>query len=275
MVLFPRFPGGHPGPAQPRMTSTLTTFFALAMLAGAFVVAFGAFAVKTTLTGRPQTERVTKQGGTPLLGEYFMEYGLWVFRPAVRACVRLGIHPDTLSWTSLVLHLAAAVAIAGGWFGLGGWTLVVGAMCDSLDGAVARARELASDAGEVLDAAVDRWAEMAVFFGFAYYYRNDPVGFVLSAAACAGAVMVSYARAKGEAMGIDARKGLMQRHERAAYLGLSTVLSPLVAYFWEPGAEHPRYHLVLAALALIAVLANLTGLQRTAFVRAELRKRGR
>jgi CDP-diacylglycerol--glycerol-3-phosphate 3-phosphatidyltransferase len=257
------------------MTGNLTSLFALAMLAGAFVVALGAFAVKTTLTGRPQTERVTKQGGTPLLGEYFMEYGLWVFRPVVRACVRLGIHPDALSWTSLVLHLGAAVAIAVGWFGLGGWTLVVGAMCDSLDGAVARERGLASDAGEVLDAAVDRWAEMAVFFGFAYYYRNDPVGFVLAAAACAGAVMVSYARAKGEAMGVDARMGLMQRHERGAYLCLSTVLSPLVAFWWEPDATHPRYHLVLAALALIAVLANATGIQRTAFVRAELRKRGR
>jgi hypothetical protein len=76
-------------------------------------------------------------------------------------------------------------------------------------------------------------------------------------------------------MGVDARMGLMQRHERAAYLGLSTVLSPLVAYWWEPDATHPRYHLVLAALALIAVLANATGIQRTAFVRSELRKRGR
>ena len=87
--------------------------------------------------------------------------------------------------------------------------------------------------------------------------------------------MVSYARAKGEAMGVDARMGLMQRHERAAYLCLACVLSPLIAWWWEPDSTHPRYHLVLAALALIAVLANATGIQRTAFVRAELRKRGR
>ena len=130
------------------------------------------------------------------------------------------------------------MAVAVGWFGLGGWTLVVGAMCDSLDGAVARERGLASDAGEVLDAAVDRWAEMAVFFGFAYYYRNDPVGFVLAAAACAGAVMVSYARAKGEAMGVDARMGLMQRHERAAYLCLACC--PLPTHRLVVGAgRHP------------------------------------
>ena len=93
--------------------------------------------------------------------------------------------------------------------------------------------------------------------------------------ACAGAVMVSYVRAKGEAMGVAARMGLMQRHERAAYLGVATVLSPLLAWWWEPFASHPRYPLVLAALALIAVLANATAIQRTAFIRSELRKRGR
>ena len=91
----------------------------------------------------------------------------------------------------------AAVAVAVGWFGLGGWTLVVGAMCDSLDGAVARERGLASDAGEVLDASVDRWGEMAVFFGFAYYYRNDPVGFILAAAACAVKTLSSQLHARG------------------------------------------------------------------------------
>ncbi len=245
------------------------------MLAGAFVVAFGAFALKTARTGLPHSKRVLQHGRTSRLGTYFMEYGLWVFRPAVRACVRIGVRPDSLSWASLVLQLGAGAAIAAGWFGLGGWALVLGASCDSLDGGVARAQGLASDAGEVLDAAVDRWGEMAVFFGLAYYYRSDAVGFFLAAAACAGAVMVSYVRAKGEAMGVAAHMGLMQRHERAAYLGVSTVLSPLVAWWWEPFALHPRYPLVLAALALIAVLANATAIQRTAFIRSELRKRGR
>ncbi|MGO9829035.1 MAG: CDP-alcohol phosphatidyltransferase family protein [Myxococcaceae bacterium] len=258
-----------------RMPGNLPSLVALAMLAGAFLVAFGAFALKTALSGRPQSKRVTQQGSNSLLGSYFLEYGLWVFGPVVRACVRLGVRPDTLSWTSLVFHFGAAVALAQGAFGLGGSLLVVGAMCDSLDGGVARERGLASDAGEVLDASVDRWAEMAVFVGLAYYYRNDSVGFLLAAAALAGAVMVSYARAKGEAMGVEARMGLMQRHERAAYLCLSTVLSPLLAWWWEPAAAHPRYPLVLAALALIAVLANATAIQRTAFVRSELRKRGR
>jgi CDP-diacylglycerol--glycerol-3-phosphate 3-phosphatidyltransferase len=244
-------------------------------LLSAFLLALVAYVIRSAVRGRIRTERVMKQGGTVLLGEYFMEYGYWVFSPLSRALIRWKVHPDVLSWSSLVLHCVAALAIAGGFFGLGGWLLLFGAMCDALDGTVARARGVASDSGEVLDAAIDRAAEMVVFFGYAYYYRNQPLGFVLCALACVGAVMVSYARAKGEAMGIDAKMGLMQRHERAAYLVVATLFSSLLAYFWEPGAAEPRHYLVLAALGLIALLSNLTGLQRTAFVRAELRKKGR
>src|SRR5215813_13071237 len=110
----------------------------LVALVSAFLVGLLGFALKTAIGGRPRTERVIRQGGTIFLGEYLMEYGLWLFRPITRACVRLNLHPDVLSWTSLAFHLGAAVGIATGDFGLGGW-LLLGAMCDSLDGAVARA----------------------------------------------------------------------------------------------------------------------------------------
>ena len=247
----------------------------LVVLVSTFLVGLLGFAVKTAIAGRPRTERVTRQGGTILLGEYLMEYGLWLFRPITRACIRLNLHPDVLSWTSLGLQLAAAGAIAIGNFGLGGWLLLFGAMCDSLDGAVARARGLSSDSGELLDATVDRWSEMAVFFAFAWYYRNMPLGFVVSAGSCIGAVMVSYARAKGESMGIDLKIGLMQRHERAVYLCGATLISAIGVWFWEPDDPHPRHYVVLAALALIAILSNATAIQRYAVIRSQLRKKGR
>jgi CDP-diacylglycerol--glycerol-3-phosphate 3-phosphatidyltransferase len=241
----------------------------------AFLLGFLAYVVRTLLFGRVRTDRVMKQGGTALLGEYLMEFGTWIFSPVTSAFIRLRIHPDALSWTSLVLQGISAVALAGGHFGAGGTLLLFGAAFDALDGAVARARGVASDSGEVLDATVDRIGEMAVFFGYAYYYRNDAFGFLLCAAACIGAVMVSYARAKGEGLGIDAKMGLMQRHERAAYLVVATVCSPLVVPFWEPDAANPRHHLVLCAMGVVAVFANVTAIQRTSFIRAELRKRGK
>lgn len=237
-------------------------------------VAFAAFAALTVRRGRPRTARVEKAGGSIVLSRYAMEYGLWVLGPVVRGAIRLRIHPDAFSWASLVLQLAAALLVAGGSFGSGAALLMVGAACDAVDGAVARGRAMASDAGEVLDAAVDRWGEMAVFFGFAWYYRSLWIGFLLSLAACAGAVMVSYARAKAEAYGVDATFGLMQRHERGVWLALATLGSSV----WEawrptPAGELPLHTPVLAALGAIALLANWTGWLRTQHTRRELRRR--
>src|SRR5260370_16923377 len=84
---------------------------------------------------------------------------------------------------------------------------------------VARTRGTASDAGELIDAAVDRYAEIATFAGIAAYYRNYPLGFWLALSSLGGALLVSYARAKGEISGIDARMGSMNRAERATYIG--------------------------------------------------------
>jgi phosphatidylglycerophosphate synthase len=220
---------------------------------------------------RPEpTPRIRAQGGSILLGVSAMEMLYGLIKPIVRAATRLGIAPDVFSWLSLILQGAAALWIALGSFEIGGWLLVAGASCDALDGAVARASHRASDAGEVLDAAIDRWGEMAVFFGYAYYYRADTLGFCLACAACAGAVMVSYARAKGESFGVDAKMGLMQRHERAVYLSAATIVSPFVVPHLEVTSDHPRHVLVLAALALVAIFATATSIRRTAFTRATL-----
>jgi CDP-diacylglycerol--glycerol-3-phosphate 3-phosphatidyltransferase len=243
------------------------------LVIASFSLSFLAFAVMSALRGRPRSARVEKAGGSVLLSKYSMEYGLWVLGPVTRTAIRLKIHPDAFSWASLVLQLASALFIAGGSFGLGASLLILGAACDAADGAVARGRAMASDAGEVLDAAVDRWAEMAVFFGFAWYYRSLWLGFLLAVGACAGAVMVSYTRAKAEAYGIDATRGLMQRHERAVWVALATLGSSV----WEawrptPAGEFAFHTPVLVALGVIAALANWTAWLRLRSTRQELRK---
>ncbi len=237
-----------------------------------FLLGLAAFAVRSAVRGRPRSERVERLGGSPVLGKYLMEYGLWMFGPVERAAVRAKVHPDAFSWASLALQVAAAPLLGIGAFGLGGWLLVFGAACDAVDGAVARARGMASDAGEVLDAVVDRWGELAVFFGYAFYYRGVWWAFLLAGAACAGAVTVSYARAKGEIYRVQAGGGLMQRHERAVWLAVATIFSALWE-LWRPSADFALHPPVLVALAAVAVLANWTGWSRTAAIRRELRTR--
>src|SRR5439155_1156407 len=70
--------------------------------------------------------------------------------------------------------------------------------------------------------------------------------------------LVSYTRANGEAVGIDPNVGYMQRHERAVWIGVSTVISPIFAAYIEPDLAHPSYHLAVVALALVAVITNIT-----------------
>src|SRR5438270_236484 len=113
-----------------------------------------------------------------------------------------------------------------------------------------------------------------VFLGLRSYYANDPVPLGLATATLIGSTLTSYTRAKGEAVGVDPNVGWMQRHERGVYLGLATALAPVVAWFTERTAAHPHYLIVVAALALMAVTANVTAVWRARFVLAGLQKRG-
>src|SRR3954463_6202894 len=246
----------------------LLTGFALVWL-----TLLAAYGIRVALAGRFVHARAQKEPGSLFLSRFFIEAGYWYFEPMERVCTRLRITPNQLTAGSLACSVAGAAAFATGRFLLGGWLVIACAILDALDGMVARARGTASDAGELIDAAVDRYAEIATFAGIAAYYRNYPLGFWLALACLGGALLVSYARAKGEISGIDARMGAMNRGERAMYLGIAGLAAPVVSSWLEPSASAPLYHALLATLALIAVMANATAVRRFLFIHRELRKR--
>jgi CDP-diacylglycerol--glycerol-3-phosphate 3-phosphatidyltransferase len=237
------------------------------------LVLLAAFALRVALAGMPRSGRVEKVPRSPYLPRALMEFGYWIFGPPVKLCARLGVTPNMVSAASLVVTAGAAVAIGAGRFTLGGWLLLLGFALDAWDGILARSTGVASMAGEFFDATIDRYADLIAFLGLLYYYRDDPLPLALAAAAMIGATLTSYTRAKGEACGVDPDVGWMQRHERAVYLGACTCLSPLVARFVEPGAAHPRYHLTIAMLALLAVTTNVTAVWRARVVMRGLRSR--
>jgi CDP-diacylglycerol--glycerol-3-phosphate 3-phosphatidyltransferase len=240
---------------------------------GIVVFLLGAYALRVLVKGRYVPERVKKEPGSVFLGRFFIEFGYWCFEPLEKLCVRLRITPNQLTLGSLACSVGGAAAFATGRFTLGGWLVIACAILDALDGMVARTQGTASDAGELLDAAVDRYAEIATFAGIAAYYRSYPLGFWLALTSLAGALLVSYARAKGEISGIDARMGSMNRGERALYIGSAGVLSPYLAHFYEPRVTHPAFYLMLATLLLVAVMANVTAIRRFIYIHNELRKR--
>jgi phosphatidylglycerophosphate synthase/putative flippase GtrA len=217
--------------------------------------------------------RARKEPGSVFLSRFFIDLGYWLFAKLEGAALALRITPNQLTAGSLACSVGGAVAFALGKPGLGGALILGCAVLDALDGMVARTRGTASDAGELIDAAVDRYAEIATFAGIAAYYRNYPLGFWLALLSLGGALLVSYARAKGEISGIDARMGSMNRGERAFYIGMAGLFAGDVSRYFEPGAAHPVFYLLLGALVLVAVMANVTAIRRFTFIYKELRAR--
>src|SRR6185295_7257281 len=98
--------------------------------------------------------------------------------------------------------------------GAGGWAILLCSVCDMLDVRIARATGVASAYGDFIDSTFDRFVEVFVFLGFGQYLRTTPHGTLLAAAALAASLVVSYARARGEVLGVVCTGGLMQRGER-------------------------------------------------------------
>ena len=170
---------------------------------------------------------------------------------------RLGLTPNALTVIGSLLTASVGVLIAQGWFVAAGVCLWLFSATDTLDGALARATGRVTVFGAFLDSVSDRYAEAAVFFGIAWYYQAtvNPPGVALTYLALVGSLMVSYARARAEGVGLQAAEvGWFQRPERIVLLGVGLLLTPFFPIALE---------LVLAALA---ILTTITVLQRVRHV---------
>jgi CDP-diacylglycerol--glycerol-3-phosphate 3-phosphatidyltransferase len=156
-------------------------------------------------------------------------------RPLGASIRRTGITANQLTSTGLVMAVAAAVAIANGWLRAGLLLLVLTAIPDVLDGAVAKASGTASPRGAFFDSVIDRVSDALLLGGIAWYLDSTQGGriSVLPLAVMAASMLVSYERAKAEALGFDARGGLMERAERLLFLGFGLLFeSLLVPVLW-------------------------------------------
>ena len=223
-----------------------------------------AYAERVSRVGAVRDARIERAGSSVLLSKSAMEMGYWAMRPIARACVAVGLTANAVSMASFAFAALAGVSLAFGAFGVGAALSLVSSACDALDGMVARETGTASDAGEVLDAAVDRYAELFFFGGIAFYERFDPIAILLTLAATAGAIMVSYSTAKAEALQVPPPRGAMRRQERAVYLVVGVALVPIVAAVCVRVGLPPwiaRLPL-LGVLALVAIVGNASAVRR-------------
>jgi len=239
-----------------------------AALAALAVVVMLAYAVRVARRGAARFARVEQAGPSPLLGRSAMHMGYWAMRPLARGIAAVGASANSVSWASLVLAAAAGVSLGAGHFGLGAALSLLSSSCDALDGMVARETATASAAGEVLDATIDRYAELLFFAGVAVRERESAIVLGLTLAATAGAVMVSYATAKAESLQVDVPRGVMRRPERAVYLVLGAGLVPITAFARSRWGLAPWLDTspLVAVLALVAIVGNGSAIARLATV---------
>ncbi len=245
-------------------------YFTYFML-GLVVTVGSAYAVRIAIRGVARSERVGRIGGTAVLGQEIMEWTYWAVDPVVRFLANLGITPNHLTWSALVLGVGAGVAAACGWWGLACMRATMSTIGDILDGQVARLTKSGSNKGELLDAAIDRYTEFAFLAGLAIYFREELGLLCLVLAALLASFMVSYASAKAEAMQVSPPRGLMRRHERAAYLiggiGFAALLGPTLTRWWDV-----RWEMIeIVALAAVAVIGNVAAVQRLVRIGRALR----
>lgn len=170
-------------------------------------------------------------------------------KPMGAALRKTKLTPDHLTIVGLVVAAGAAVAVGAGHLRLGLVLVILAALPDLLDGALAKASNSSSQRGAFFDSTVDRITDAMLLGGIAYYFAEtrDPRLAVLPFAVSSLAFVISYQRAKAESLGLDAKGGLMERAERIVLL--------CIGLFLEPWFEDALVWILWIMLVLITVTA--------------------
>jgi CDP-diacylglycerol--glycerol-3-phosphate 3-phosphatidyltransferase len=251
-------------------------YFSIAMY-GLLLVVMAIYLVRAWLVGRARHARSDADGGSIFVHKAAMEMGYWLLRPIVTALAALGVTPNAVTWFSIVPAFLAGVAAAFGQFGLACALGTLSTLCDLIDGVLARQTGVASDAGEVLDAAIDRYGEFFLLGGVAVFYRTHWMVLALTLAALLGSLMISQTSAMAEALAVKLpRASSMRRAERAIYLLAALGLTPVTRALFSSQPSHALRELpILFALLLVALATNVSSVWRFSLIAAAARGRGR
>ena len=186
------------------------------------------------------------------LTDYLRLWFKWVLDPLGRFFNSLGITPIMMTMLGLLGNTVGAYYLARGEMLTGGILVALMTPIDGLDGTMARLRGEASDWGAYVDSVSDRYSELIIYGGLLYYFLTigDTLGGMLTFAAAAGSVLVSYVKARAEGLGYEAKVGLLTRAERYIVLAPALIFNQLYI-----------------GLGILAVFANITALQRIWYVR--------
>ena len=241
-----------------------TDFLVLLIILG---VAVGSMPVYALSAARRTTDpNEVSNRGSFVLGTFVRSWFYWFSRPVELLSLAIGLSPTAFNLLGVAFGIGAGVCFGMGYVSLAGWGVLLGGAADVMDGRIARARGIADQRGAFLDSTLDRFAEVGAFVGLAVLFRGSPLALSLTVAALGGSLLVSYARARGESLGVLCNLGVMQRAERLLLVGFGGILDPPVSDWagWAPGT------LLTGVLGVVAVGTIITAVFRTVWIAKRL-----
>jgi CDP-diacylglycerol--glycerol-3-phosphate 3-phosphatidyltransferase len=187
------------------------------------------------------------EGKYNMLSEVARKYSRVFLEPIARFFSQTGLSPNVITVIGFILMIGVAIVLARGYLFLGGWLIIAAVLFDAVDGTLARMMGRTSRFGAFLDSTLDRFSEAVIFLGIFIHLsgRNQELEQTLIFATVVGSLMVSYARARAEGIGVPLKDGLFTRFERILLLVLGLILNQLTFTLW-----------------LLAIFSNLTAVQR-------------
>lgn len=197
-----------------------------------------------------------KQGLKTTVVEIRKATAHYLTQPVVLLLAKTSITPNTITWFGFLLSVGATVLIVTEHLFAAGLLVLVSGLFDLLDGALARHTNQATRFGAVLDSTLDRLAEAVLLLGILILYAREQsvIGILLVGIALPSSLLVSYIRAKAEALGLECKVGLFTRGERVIVLALGLLLSQID-------------YALIAALGVIVLFSLFTAGQRLVHVR--------
>jgi phosphatidylglycerophosphate synthase len=224
---------------------------------GLFVAMLGIYTI-LSITGR--LADLGAYRSNEILGPFWAGFIVWLIRPLERALIVARVSPTHITAISLALSVGAGLAVAFGHLATGAWLFIIGGILDLLDGRLARALNQQTPQGALFDSVADRWGELALFTGFAWYLRDEGPWLLAVMFATSGSFMVSYTRARAEALGLRIRSGAMQRAERIVLVSIGSLIAAWLAAGEQTATLAPKA--IGLALTTCGALATATALGR-------------
>ena len=207
------------------------------------------------------------------LPDWIKNLYLRIITPVIDFFIKRRLNPNHFTTLSLILSIFAAYLFAIGSLRIAGVIMIISATCDIIDGKVARATNRVTKFGALYDSTLDRYAEVLIFFGLAYYFLNNHwstgsvnlsflnwtikdinISAISTIAVCmslGGSVMTSYVRARAEGLRLECKVGVMQRPERIVFIAFGGIFHRVV---------------LVIALIIVAIFSNLTAIQRLYYI---------